>query len=369
LPGSGPSAAEIEGAGHPRSREDIRFALIQVTPTVVAAMEKWEVPSLHGGFGQQTSVPGQTIGVGDSIQIVIWEAASGGLFSSAVTDRTSPGSRSTTIPEQIVGNDGAVTVPYVSTRVRAAGRTPSQVEQAIVEALKGKAIEPQAVVTVTKNVSNTVTVIGEVTNGARVPLTLRGDRILDVVAAAGGVRVPTREVSLTLIRHQKSVRVPMQAILQDPRENIPVEPGDVITVARDPLTFTAVGATAQSDVIPFENVGFTLEEAIGKAGGLNDQRADPQGVFVIRFEPGGQYDSLGFERAMPVQDNQVPVIYRLNMRDSNAFFLARRFPMRNKDILFVSNSSVAEMQKLFAVLSTLIVPGTTAATVTAAVRR
>jgi len=230
LAGSGPSRSEIDAASKPKQGEPVRFALIDVSPGIVGVMENWGRPSLQGGFGNVRRPAAQTIGVGDSIQVVIWEAAAGGLFSAPGLDRQSPGSRSATIPEQAVANDGMVTVPYAG-RIRVAGRSTSQVEQAIVAGLQGKAVEPQALVTVTKNVSNTVTVIGEVTSGARVPLTARGDRILDVIAAAGGIRVPVHEVFLTLVRQDQTVRVPMQAIMAHPTENILVLPSRLTPLA------------------------------------------------------------------------------------------------------------------------------------------
>ena len=90
---------------------------------------------------------------------------------------------------------------------------PGVVEQLIVDRLQGKAIEPQAVVTVSKNISNTVAVAGEVVNGARVPLTLKGDRVLDVIASAGGLRAPANESIIRLTRRDRTVSVPYNAIL------------------------------------------------------------------------------------------------------------------------------------------------------------
>ncbi|WP_439333767.1 hypothetical protein, partial [Stenotrophomonas maltophilia] len=73
--------------------------------------------------------------------------------------------------------------------------------QALIEAeLAGKAIQPQVLVSVTKPVSQTVTVTGEVTAGARVPLSGKGDRLLDVVASAGGVRAAVSETFVRLSR-------------------------------------------------------------------------------------------------------------------------------------------------------------------------
>ncbi|WP_422002605.1 polysaccharide biosynthesis/export family protein [Reyranella sp.] len=367
MPGSGPMSADFNAAARPTSTGQTRFALVEVDQNIVAVMERWQTASFRNTFGPTRPPATQTIGVGDSVQIVLWEAAAGGLFSAPAGDRLSPGQRSATIPEQVVGADGAVTVPYAG-RIRAAHRTPKQVEEAIVHGLEGKAIEPQALVTVTKNVANTVTVVGEVSGGARIPLNAGGDRILDALASAGATKAPVHETFISLVRDGQSARVPMQSLLLNPRENIYVFPSDVITVTREPQTFTVVGATGQNSVLPFDAIGLTLDQAIGRAGGLNDQRADPMGVFVIRFEDPTNYDQLGLPRPAPGTTSQVPVIYRVNMRDPNSFFLARRFPMHNKDILFVSSSPATEMQKVVNLIIGFIVPGASVVAVSAAVR-
>ena len=97
-------------------------------------------------------------------------------------------------------------------------------------------------------------------------------------------------------------------------------------------------------------------------------RADPSGVFVIRYERPADYDQLGFRRPDTGALLLVPTIYRVNMRDPNSFFLARRFPIRNKDILYVSNAPATEVQKVVAVLLPFLGIGATAVTVSAATR-
>jgi polysaccharide export outer membrane protein len=372
LPSAGPSTSEVADGAKSKTTGETRFALIDVNADVVVKMEHWSTASLQGTFGRQRRFASEKIGVGDYVQVVVWEAAAGGLFSGFAQpggqQGTSAGSRAAVIPEQVVGTDGSITMPYAG-RVKVAGRTTSQVEQQIIQALTGKAIEPQALVTVTKNIANTVTVVGDATGGARVPLTARGDRILDVVATAGGIRTPSYETFLTLLRDGTSVRIPMQAILAKPNENIYVRPGDVITVSRDPQAFTAVGATGSNSLVNFDAVGITLDQAIAKAGGLNDYRADPAGVFVVRYERPIDYDQLGFTRPNAGTLTRVPVIYRLNMRDPNTFFLARRFPVHNKDILYVSNASSVSVQKLMTILLPFIGVGATAGAVTSAAVR
>ncbi|WP_198162194.1 SLBB domain-containing protein, partial [Methylosinus sp. R-45379] len=253
-------------------------------------------------------------------------------------------------------------------RIQVAGRTQQEVEGVIIDRLRGKAIEPQALVNVSRNISNTATVTGEVTQGARVPLTLRGDRVMDVIAQAGGFRSPVHETFISLTRGDRTARAPIQALLANPRENIFVRPGDVLTVERTPQTFTVAGATGANAVVPFDARGITLEEAIGKAGGLADQRADPSGLFVLRYEPTAVIADYPTVSPLLASQRLIPVAYHLDMRNPASLFTARRFAMRDKDILYVSNAPVTEIAKAFQLVSMLTQPAIQGAAVGAAVK-
>ncbi|OBS52485.1 sugar transporter [Methylosinus sp. 3S-1] len=352
LPGSGPSGDSIVEA---TASATPAFVGVEIDDFSLEVLARRREPSLRGSFGDYRALASQPIGVGDALQITVWEATAGGLFSSGGGDHTSPGSRSATIPEQTVARDGSVTVPYAG-RIQVAGRSQQEVEALIVERLRGKAIEPQALVTVTHNVSNMVTVTGEVSQGARVPLTLRGDRVMDVIASAGGFKTPVHETFVSLTRGDRTARVPLGALLATPREDIYVRPGDMVTVEHTPQTFTVAGALGSNSVLEFGARSLTLEEAIGKAGGIEDQQADPSGLFVLRYEPSGivsQYPATPPELAARAQ---VPVVYHLDMRDPKALFAARRFAMRDKDILFVSNAGLTEAGKVLKLVSMLTQP-------------
>ena len=75
---------------------------------------------------------GITLGIGDIVSVTIFEAEAGGLFLPSEAGAR-PGNF-VTLPDQIVDSDGNITVPYAGT-IRAAGRTPLEVQQAIIEAL------------------------------------------------------------------------------------------------------------------------------------------------------------------------------------------------------------------------------------------
>ncbi len=354
VPSSGPSRDAIVTSG---AKEVPPYLLIRMSDFVIQKLERFPGPSLYGKFGDYRGALEQRVGIGDTIRVTIFEAASGGLFSGASggDPKAGGGSHSAVLPPQLVQRDGSITVPYAG-RVPVAGRTVHEIERDIVTRLTGKAIEPQVVISLSENIASAVTLQGESVKGGRIPLTAAGDRLLDVIATGGGITTPAYETFLELTRSGRTVRVPFQTVLNSPKENIFARPDDVLTVVRYPLTFTAVGATGNNAVVPFSAVGISLEEAIGKSSGLSDGRADPEGVFVFRYEPVSvvrDYPGLTPQQAAL---NLVPTVYILNMRDARSLFLARKFSVHDKDIVFVSNSPYIEVAKAIGVVNTVLSP-------------
>jgi polysaccharide export outer membrane protein len=359
FPAQGPSSsAVVDPASSATTEKRDGYLVVDLDARVAGILASKPDASLHGRFGDYRPAPNQMIGVGDAISVTIWEAAAGGLFSSPVLASGSPGSRTAVIPEQVVARDGSITVPYAG-RLQVAGMTPPAVETRIVSALNGKAIEPQALVTVSRNLSNTATVTGEVANGARVPLSPRGDKVLDVIAAAGGIRAPVHETFVVLTRGDRTATVPMQVLLARPQENIYVRPGDTLTLVRDPQTFTAFGATGRNTVVSFDARGITLEEAIAKAGGLLDFQSDPSGVFLLRTEPISIVRRLDPNHPIPAGRTTVDVVYRVDLRDTNTFFVARRVAVADKDMIYVANAPLTDVHKFMSVVQQMATPAAT----------
>ena len=334
---------------------DQPYLLVPITDYVVEQLINFPGPSLYGKFGDYRGAVEQRIGVGDRLEVAIFEAAAGGLFSQPVSTATTTGAHSATVPEQVVQQDGTITIPYAG-QIEVVGKTTPQVEKSIVDKLTGKAIEPQAIVSLTVPIASNITMSGEGVRGARIPLSTKGDRLLDVIAEDGGISVPANETFLELTRGRKTVRVPFQTLLNNPKENIFARPGDTLTVVRYPLSFTAIGATNQNSNITFDAMGISLEEAIAKAAGFVDNRADPEGVFVFRYEPIAVARS--FPGITPAQAalNLVPVVYLINLRDPGSLLLARKFSMHDKDIVYISNSPINDLQKVLQLVSTVTSP-------------
>jgi polysaccharide export outer membrane protein len=353
LPTAGPTASDVK---HQEIKDnEVRFDLVDIDDNIVAALLATPAESFHARFKKYARAPQPRIGVGDAIVVTIWEAAGGGLFGTSPTDHVSAGSRNVTIPEQLVGQDGGITVPFAG-RVPAVGRRPVEVQKTIEERLAEKAIEPQVIVTVTRSVTNSVTVSGEVVGGARVPLSLKGDRLLDLIAAAGGAKTPVYETFVRLSRDGITATIPMEALVANPAENIYAYPGDVLTLVRLPQSFTVFGATGLNTQVNFTAERMTLVEALAKGGGLQDSRSDPAGVFLFRFEPPGVVKTLGRPQLGTGPEGSSPLVYRLDLSDAKSYFLAQRFPIHDKDVIYVANADLNELQKFFTLLNTVAGP-------------
>jgi polysaccharide export outer membrane protein len=302
----------------------------------------------------------QPIGAGDFLVVSIWEAAPATLFGSLQMDPhglPTP-SLATTLPEQPVDGEGCITVPFAG-RITAAGKTLPDIAAEIKQRLAKKANQPEVLVLLTRNLSSNATVVGEVTSSMRIPLTAAHERLLDALAFAAGVKQPVNKMTIQITRGANVYALPLETIIQDPRQNIPLQPGDVITALYQPLSFTALGATGKNDEITFETQGISLAQALARSGGLIDTRSNPSGVFVFRLEPRGAAEE-GVSQAHPqtptAANTLVPVVYRVDLKDPRSLFWIQSFPIKDKDVLYVSNAPVAEVQKFLNLLFTLAYP-------------
>ncbi|MBZ1351043.1 polysaccharide export protein [Alcaligenaceae bacterium LF4-65] len=354
LPASGPSTIKMNEAAE---ADTSIIQLVDITPTVTQRLALSQKKQSFAESFTERRVNSYLVNPGDVIEVSIWEASPAMLFGvapAAAAFSASSGSKASTLPEQMVGADGYINVPFAG-RVKVAGKDLQKIETDIAKALEGKANYPQVIVRMTRNTTSNVTVVGEVTQSALLPITPRGERLLDAIAAAGGVRQPVNKITLQLSRGSVVRDIALEKVIQDPKQNIQLYPGDVVTAYYQPLSFTALGATGKNDEINFEAQGVTLAQAIGRVGGVQDARANASGVYVFRFE---SRDAVGAEFIAKVANSEgkLPIVYRLDMSDPAAFFVAQNFEIRNRDVLYVSNASAVELQKFLNILVSVIYP-------------
>jgi len=350
LPASGPSRGQVVEAQNTPSSPPIQ--LVNVTDAVARSVISSQKRSLFSETLKSNTPTGYIVGPGDMVIVSIWESPPAVLFGTvSLNPAASASAHETAFPEQMVSTAGTINIPFVG-RVPAAGKTQQEIETEIVHRLTGKANQPYVLVRVTRNTTSAVTVMGEVTSSTRIPLTDRGERLLDALAAAGGVRQPVDKITLQVTRGNQVQALALDTVIRDPKQNIVLQPGDVITALFQPSSFTVLGATAKNEEINFEAQGITLAQALARAGGLQDTRADARAVFIFRFEDQKALDWKTPPQATP--EGKVPVIYQVDLRDPASFFVAQSFPVNNKDVLYVSNAPAAELQKFLSLVTSPI---------------
>jgi len=348
MPASGPQGMDIR-SGQNAEPDSLPYALVRLNPDVVQILGR-HTTRLSTAFANRAPPKAFRFGIGDIVSVTIFEAAAGGLFIPAEAG-VRPGNF-VVIPNQAVDDAGNITVPYAGA-IRANGRTPAEVQRAIVDALKNRAIEPQVVVSVVEQRTSLISVLGDVKASGRFPASPAGERIVDVIARAGGPASQGYDMWVTLERQGHRASVPFGALVYEPTNNIFVLPADVVYLYNQPQTFVAFGAAGNQGQFKFDAWRISLAEAVGKVGGLTDGLADPASVFLYRGEPREVARQIGVDVSR-FEGPVIPVIYLVNLRDPGGYFLTQSFEMRNKDVVFVSNAAAVETTKFLIFLRTIM---------------
>ncbi len=355
LPESGPSRRDVEASATVTvgalTNTILNYALIDLNRTVLPYVTDTGPGSLYTTFGTgRGPAPELLVGIGDTIQVTLFEAQAGGLFIP--TDAGARPGNFVTLPPVTVDAKGYITVPYAGP-IRVLNRSARQIERDIVEKLKSRAIEPQAIVAILNQTSTQVSVVGDIGSPGKFAINPAGDRVLDAISRAGGIRSPGYEEFVTLDRHGRQGKIYFLNLLSHPKENVYVDPGDILYVQQYQRAYMAFGATGASGHFKFLQEELTLSDAVGKAGGLLDERAEPGQVFVYRLEDRQTLEKMGADvSSFEADRDTIPTIFRVNFRDPSGFFAARRFPMRDDDIIYVDNADQVEITKFLTLLTT-----------------
>ncbi len=359
FPNTGPSAESVRrDAGDQGGRH---YALVEVNYGVIQAIADHPAHPLASIALVSSNTPDDLIGEGDTLAIGIYQAGAGPMvlggdnspqsspFPTAASS-SSASAETQVMPRIVVGRDGLVTVPYAG-QVRVVGLTPAEAAAAIKRALAGRAINPQVIVSVLSSFANSVTVIGQVKSSSRYAIGVNDDRLLDVIAAAGGVTADPADLVVTVTRGSQSASIPMALLMSDASQNVRLAPGDQVRVTPQIRKIEAFGALGRVSEIPMQDETVTMASALGRAGGLNSFTANPNSVLLFRFERPEVAKALGVQLAGWKPDALVPIVYRLNLRDPQGYFLATKFQMQPDDLIDVPEADLAQVEKFFTMIS------------------
>jgi polysaccharide biosynthesis/export protein len=192
------------------------------------------------------------LGEGDALTIQVWDRP----------DLSVP---------QVVGPDGAITVPVAGT-LKVLGKTREEATQAVKDALLKYYDKIAVTVRVDRYVSNRVVVLGQV----RTPGVFQFDtmpNLLEALARAGGMApgdAPSNLTHCAVVRGRDRVAwIDLKALLQDANlsMNIRLQPNDLVFIPdRGDSPVYVLGQVVKPGLFRWTS-GLTLVEAIALAGG------------------------------------------------------------------------------------------------------
>jgi polysaccharide biosynthesis/export protein len=351
LPTSGPTGTEVmRGANNPRS--GVNFQIVELNSFDALPPAASQPAVFKPDFEPP---PTDLIGAGDQLDISIYEAgvtlfgSNAGIVPGAQTGGFEAASRAERLSAIRVNDQGYVSLPYIG-QIRAAGLRSSELAAVIRRAYKGMSQDPQVLVALRDTVRNSVIIGGEVGRPGRLALQTNRETLSEVIALAGGYRSDPKDISVRVERLGAEVKFRLSDVLNGQLTDMPIYPGDKLTLVRAPRSFSVLGASGRVEQIPFSGSSVNLAEALAMAGGANPNLGDAKAIFVFRF-------------VQAESEPEKPVVYHLNMMNPGGYLISQRFAMNDKDVIYVGNASANQPSKLIQLVSQLFTPIVTAVTV------
>lgn len=345
LPRSGPLTAAMTATAD----DGLEGLVAPLTADVAMAVAKPKAQGFPAAFVAAAPIDPTRLGVDDTLDIAVWESQDVGLFGRA--------GQAGGIQDVTVDPSGTIFVPFVGA-VPAAGRTVADLRNGLRAALEPLTLSPQVDVRLREPRSRLLTVQGAVARPGPYVIDRSAARLTAMLALAGGATLPPEQTEVVVRRGPEAASVMLEDLYADPTLDIALRPRDIVLLNAIRERFVVLGATRVQGEITFPTRRLSLLRALGAARGLVDFDADPTGIFVFRWEDRAIADALlpGAEPpGLPTRPGR-PVVYRLDISEPGALFVAEAFDMRDGDAIFVTNAPLTELRKFIQLFTATLAP-------------
>lgn len=323
-----------------RSAAADEITIYQVSRALLPSVATWPRlgPKRPGWVGHSHGANTQVVRPGDTLQIRVWDSSENSLL-------TSSGQRSTALDPMRVTASGQIFLPYVGP-VRVADAPPEQARARVERAFESISPTVQVQLSMQEGRSNTVDLVGGAARPGSYPLPNQNFSVLGLLAAGGGVQNGLKNPQIRLRRGHRSYVTSIDLLYDDPRRDTRLQPGDQVIIEEDPRYFLSLGATGSEALHPFTRDRLTAMDAVSIIGGVNDTRADLDGVLVLREYPA---TALAPGTRGPQTER---VIFTMDLSTADGLFSARNFEIMDRDLVFASESPVTMLNTILAILGT-----------------
>lgn len=317
------------------------IAVYTVTRTFLPIVAGWphtgDRPS-HGWISHQHGHDEIVIRPFDTIDLTVWDSEENSLI-------TAPGAKLVDMSELRVNARGQIFVPYIG-YLRVADRTPDSARQLVEREMTAIVPSAQVQLRVTPGTRGSVSLVSGVQSPGTIPLPEGHFTVLNLISQGGGPK-ELRNPQIRLIRNGRTYLTGYESLLENPERDAVLLGGDKVALIQDDRYFRALGASGLEELIYFPKDEVTALDAMSMMRGLNERRANPKGVLILREYPP---ESVRFDDEGP---NNTRVVFAIDLTSSDGLFSAGRFRINPEDTVLATESPITAAESVIGVLIAL----------------
>ncbi|MBB3229539.1 polysaccharide export protein [Halomonas stenophila] len=283
------------------------------------------------------------VGPGDVLNIIVYDHPE--LTIPAGSERSAEESGT------LVHADGTIYYPYIG-NIQVEGKTVNQIRSILTQRLATYIAEPQVEVNVAAFRSKKYYISGEVEAPGTQPITNVAMTVLDAISQAGGATENANWHNVTLTRNGQERTLSLYDILKkgDLTQNTLMQAGDVLHVSSaENQNISVLGQVRNPGNVQVGREYLSLTDALSRAGGVVESRAEPSGIFVIRAKPQGS--------------DKMATVFQLDISNAVALNMGSYFPLEPQDVVYVTSAPLARWNNVISLLlPSISLPSTVADT-------
>ncbi|MDZ4093882.1 MAG: polysaccharide biosynthesis/export family protein [Paracoccaceae bacterium] len=316
------------------------FAVHTVTRDTLPNLSSWAVQGrsdVQGWIKRSRGPADQIIEAGDIVDISIWDNEESSLLMQ-------PQQKVVALKAMTVTQKGTVFLPYLD-EVYIAKMSPDKARATVQERMKTIIPSAQVQLSHTSGRKSSVDLVSGVRSPGNFVMPDRDFTITGLLAMGGGVANDMRNPQVRLSRDGKLYGVSMDKMLKNPSLDTTLRGGDKIFVEQDPRYFLSLGAAGREAQIPFPTDAVTALDAMSLIGGIDEKRGTPKGILVLRdYDPAAvKSDGSGPEKER--------IVFALDLTSADGLFSAGKFPIYDRDLVLVTESSLTTTDTILNVLA------------------
>ncbi|MFC3612578.1 polysaccharide biosynthesis/export family protein [Lutimaribacter marinistellae] len=340
LPGGAPVSNEIlKEAGE----ETADFAFYPVTRAFLPIVHQWPPTGKQENLswiGNTRGAKTQIIQPGDRLTLAIWDSSENSLLTSIQQ-------KNVNLENVIVASNGTIFMPYVG-NISVIGMTPDLAREELQASLEAIVPSAQLQLTMFEGRNNSVDLVTGVASPGTYPMPDRNYTVLGLISAGGGVRTGMNNPQVRLMREGQIFGTSVDRLLDNPNYDTLLRGGDRVFVEEDRRYFLSYGAAGTEDLHIFTKDEMSAMDAVAVMGGLNDSKADPRGLIVLREYPASAV-STGVRGPRMTR-----VVFSLNLATTDGLFSARRFRINPDDLLIATESPINDILTVSTIIGNFV---------------